>query len=170
MLRVPQLHPERKQRVPQHHPGHKQRGRGCCAISGRPGNPSGTQGTRPTSSHFPLSSLFRVLSPTIPVHPRNAPVSPITPVLTQKQGGGGISRHMRSPVTLLFSSAMLTDMLSTIVGAPTISTPQPNTRCPCPHCNHDYPLANQCLFFMLPPQLMYTQAAGGSERRTRSTF
>jgi hypothetical protein len=37
---------------------------------------------------FVFSSLFRMLSPTIPVHPRNAPVSPIIPVHTQKQGGG----------------------------------------------------------------------------------
>src|SRR5208337_2475138 len=32
--------------------------------------------------------LFRMLSPTIPVHPGNSPVSPIIPVHTQKQGGG----------------------------------------------------------------------------------
>jgi hypothetical protein len=133
-------------RVPQHHPGHEQRGRGCCAISGRPGTSSGTQRTRPTSPLFALSLLFRVLSPSIPVHPRNAPVSPIIPVLTQKQGGGGVSRHMRSPVTLLFSSAMLTTTLSAIVGAPTISTPHPNSTCPRLHRNHDYPLANQRLF------------------------
>jgi len=79
MLRAPQLHLERTQRVPQHHPGHKQRGGGCCAIS-----------ERARRTLFVSSSLFRMLSPTIPVHPRNAPVSPIIPVHTQKQGGGAL--------------------------------------------------------------------------------
>jgi hypothetical protein len=75
MLRVPQLHPEHKQRVPQHHPGHKRRGRGCCAISERP---------RPSPvPKYPLS-------PIIPVHPGNSPVSPIIPVHTQKKGGGAL--------------------------------------------------------------------------------
>ncbi len=69
-------------RVPQHHPGHKRRGRGSCAIS-----------ERPTHSVFGPSSLFRMLSPTIPVHPRNAPVSPIIPVHTQKQGGRELKRE-----------------------------------------------------------------------------
>ena len=64
-------------RVPQQHPGHKQRGRGCCAIS-----------ERPTPLLFAVPSLFRMLSPIIPVHPRNAPVSPIIPAHTQKQGVG----------------------------------------------------------------------------------
>ena len=54
------------------------RGRCSCAIS-----------ERPTPSLFALSSLLRLLSPTIPVHPRNAPVSLIIPVHTQKQGVGG---------------------------------------------------------------------------------
>src|SRR5208337_2201088 len=54
------------------------RGSCSCAIS-----------ERPTPSPFALSSLFRMLSPIIPVHPRNAPVSPIIPAHTQKQGGGG---------------------------------------------------------------------------------
>src|SRR5271157_785775 len=57
------------------------RGSCSCAIS-----------ERPTPSPFALSSLFRMLSPIIPVHPRNAPVSPIIPVHTQKQGGGGVIR------------------------------------------------------------------------------
>src|SRR5271166_2367020 len=39
-------------------------------------------------------------------------VSPIIPVHTQKQGGGGISRKMRSLITPLFSFAMLTIGLS----------------------------------------------------------
>ncbi len=53
---------------------------GCyfCALS-----------NRPTLSLFALSSLFRMLSPIIPAHPRNAPVSPIIPAHTQKQGVGG---------------------------------------------------------------------------------
>ncbi len=79
MLGVPQLHPERTQRVPQHHLGHKHRGRGCCAIS-----------ERARRSVFVSSSPVRMLSPTIPVHPRNAPVSPIIPVHTQKQRGGAL--------------------------------------------------------------------------------
>src|SRR5208337_2771870 len=54
------------------------RGRCSCAIS-----------DPPTPSLFATPSLFRTLSPTIPVHPRTAPVSPIIPVHTQKQGGGG---------------------------------------------------------------------------------
>jgi len=36
-----------------------------------------------------------------------------------KTGGGGTSNQMCSPITLLFSSTMLTSPLSTIVGAPT---------------------------------------------------
>jgi hypothetical protein len=66
-------------RVPQQHPGHKRRRRGCCAIS-----------ERPTRSLFAVPSLFRMLSPIIPVDPGNSPVSPIIPVLTQKQGGGAL--------------------------------------------------------------------------------
>jgi hypothetical protein len=49
------------------------RGRCSCAISGRP-----------TPSPAPKVPL----SPIIPVHPRNSPVSLIIPVHTQKQGGG----------------------------------------------------------------------------------
>jgi hypothetical protein len=60
-------------------------GRCSCAIS-----------ERPTSSLFALLSLFRPLSPTIPVHPRNAPVSPIIPVHTQKQGGGAYPSYDQS--------------------------------------------------------------------------
>src|SRR5208283_4206497 len=95
-------------RVPQNHPGRKQRGRACCAIS----SPS-------LASSFVSVSLFRMLSPTIPVHPRNAPVSPIIPVHTQKRGGGDIFCKMSSHLTLLFSLAVLTTKLSTIVGTPT---------------------------------------------------
>jgi hypothetical protein len=80
-------------RVPQHHPGRKHRGRGCCAISERPGTPSGTQKTRPTTSLFALFSLFPLLSPIIPLHRRHSPVSPIIPVHTQKHGGGGYPWH-----------------------------------------------------------------------------
>src|SRR5208282_1405814 len=65
-------------RVPQLHPGHEQRGRGCCAIS-----------ERPAPSSFASSSLLRSLSALFPLHPRNSPVSPLFPLLTQKQGGGG---------------------------------------------------------------------------------
>src|SRR5208283_824754 len=50
------------------------RGRCSCAIP-----------TRPTSSPSPKFPL----SPIIPVHPGNSPVSLIIPVHTQKQGGGG---------------------------------------------------------------------------------
>src|SRR5208283_1903588 len=70
-------------RVPQNRPGHKLRGPVCCAIS-----------ERPTPSLFAAPSLFRILSPIIPVH-------------TQKQGGGGCVIHM---VTCL-----------KYVGAPTFS-------------------------------------------------
>jgi len=65
-------------------------GRRSCATSVRPGNPFGTQTTRPKPSPFALSSLFRILSPTIPVHRRHSPVSPIISVHTQKHGGGGV--------------------------------------------------------------------------------
>jgi hypothetical protein len=64
-------------RVPQQHPGRKRRGRGCCAISGRP---------------TPSPALKSPLSPIIPVHPRNSPVSPMIPVHTQKQGGGALKK------------------------------------------------------------------------------
>ena len=73
-------------RAPQQHPGHKQRGRGCCATS-----------ERPTPSLFVLSSLFRMLSPTIPAHRSHSPVSPIIPALMQKQGGGGCYRNSNVP-------------------------------------------------------------------------
>ena len=75
------------------------RGRCSCAISGRPGTPSGTQATRPTPSPAPRllatshSSLATALvSPIIPVHPGNSPVSPMIPVHTQKQGGGALKK------------------------------------------------------------------------------
>ncbi len=55
----------------------------------RPAAPSGTQKACSTPSFFASSSLFCLLSPIIPVHPRDTPVSPIIPVHTQKQGGGG---------------------------------------------------------------------------------
>src|SRR5208337_3683568 len=61
------------------------RGRCSCAIS-----------ERPTPALFALSSLLRLLSPTIPVHPRNAPVTPIIPVHTQKQGGGAYPSYDQS--------------------------------------------------------------------------
>src|SRR5208283_363127 len=54
----------------------------------RPGAPSGTHTTRPT----PSPALKKLLSPIIPVHPRNSPVSPIIPVHTQKQGGGALKK------------------------------------------------------------------------------
>ncbi len=60
------------------------RGRRSCAIS-----------ERPTPLPFAVPSLFRMLSPTIPVHPRNSPVSPIIPVHTQKQGGGACGSYQR---------------------------------------------------------------------------
>jgi len=66
-----------------------------------------------------------MLSPTIPVHPRNAPVSPIIPVHTQKQGVGGASDQICSPLTPLFSLAVLTTPLRAIVGAPTFSFLRP---------------------------------------------
>jgi|SRR5271157_2493024 len=59
------------------------RGRCSCAISGRP-----------TPSSFASSSLFPPLSALFPLHPRNSPVTPLFPLLTQKQGGGGGVTHM----------------------------------------------------------------------------
>ncbi len=44
----------------------------------------------PAPSFFALPSLFRVLSPIIPAHPRNAPVSPIIPAHTQNRGVGAV--------------------------------------------------------------------------------
>ena len=79
-------------------------GRYSCAIAERPGTSSPPKNP---------------LSPIIPAHPKPLPVSPIIPAHTQKQGVGGASHTRCSPVTLLFSSAMLTNTLSTIVGAPT---------------------------------------------------
>src|SRR5271157_605726 len=104
-------------RVPENHPGRKQRGRACCAIS-----------SLSIPSSFASVSLVRMLSPTIPVHPRNAPVSPIIPVHTQKQGGGGPLRKSASPAALLFSMATLTTQLSAIVGAPTFPSLRPTWR------------------------------------------
>ena len=130
-------------RVPQHHPGHKQRGRGCCAISERPGTPSGTQTACPTpspSKKIPVTPLFPLLT-------RNSPVSPFFPLLTQKQGGRGIvlclpfalslakSKYSRTSTKCARKSNysrtsaktgggwgyMLTTSSSEIVGAPTIS-------------------------------------------------
>src|SRR5208283_344634 len=85
-------------RVPQHHPGRKRRGRRSCAIS-----------ERPTPSFFALPSLFRMLSLTIPAHPRHSPVSPIIPAHTQNRGWGGAA--VISIVTY-----------PQYVGAPTISS------------------------------------------------
>ena len=51
-----------------------------CAIS-----------ERPTPSPFVSPSLFRMLSPLLPLHPRNSPVTPLFPLHTQKQGGWGPS-------------------------------------------------------------------------------
>src|SRR5208337_3111949 len=110
-------------RVPQHHPGHKQRGRGCCAISERP---------RP--SPFAPSSLFCMLSPTIPVHTRSSSVSPIIPVHTQKQGGGGYPKEAKEAKEVkevkeadhhrAFLTHVFTITLSNIVGAPTFQYPK----------------------------------------------
>src|SRR5208282_2767020 len=83
-------------RVPQHHPGRKRRGRGCCAISGR-ASPSPalrllatshTLARRSFSGGGPLATAL--VSPIIPVQPRNPPLNPFFPLLTQKKGGGGL--------------------------------------------------------------------------------
>jgi hypothetical protein len=64
-----------------------------------------------------------LVSPIIPVHPRNSPVSPIIPVHTQKQGGGGhFSQDAFSPNSFVFSrhgNYILNYMNNNIVGAPT---------------------------------------------------
>jgi hypothetical protein len=77
------------------------RGRRSRAISGRPVSASGTQTPRPTpssaprllvTSHSPLATAL--VSPLFPLHPRNSPVTPLFPLLTQKQGGGGTFSQM----------------------------------------------------------------------------
>ena len=68
----------------------------------------------PIPSLFAVSSLFRLLSPIIPVHPRHSPVSPIIPALTQKQGGGG--RYLSGNVPKLSRRA---DIPGTTCRAPT---------------------------------------------------
>ena len=95
------------------------RGRGSCTISERP---------------TPSSTLKTPLSPTIPVHPRNSPVTPLFPLHTQKQGGGGcfFTFHCRlstvgcelsfPPNSFVFSHQyyyLLHYMTNNIVGAPT---------------------------------------------------
>ena len=89
----------------------------------RPTTTSGTQITCPTLMPFALSSLFRMLSPIIPVHPRGSPVSPIIPVHTQEQGGGGCPlQNTRANNSFVFSrhvNYMLNSMSNYIVGAPT---------------------------------------------------
>jgi hypothetical protein len=95
------------------------RGRRSCTISERP---------RPSS--FASPSLLRPITPLFPLHPRNSPVTPLFPLHTQKQGGGGSSSKMASPLTLLFSYDIVTKQLSTIVGAPTF---------PFPHARKDKP-------------------------------
>jgi len=101
------------------------RGRRSCTTSVRPGYLSQTQTTRSTADFFVLSSLFRILSPTIPVHRRHSPVSPIIPVHTQKQGGGGCSKqNARANNSFVFSrhvNYILNYMSYYIVGAPTFS-------------------------------------------------
>jgi hypothetical protein len=91
------------------------RGRRSCAISGLP-TPSSAPRLLATS-HSSLATA--PVTPLFPLLTRNAPVSPFFPLLTQKQGGGGSSSKMCSPLTLLFSYDMVTKQLSTIVGAPT---------------------------------------------------
>jgi len=44
---------------------------------------------RLTPSLFASPSLARLLTPLFPLHPRNFPVTPLFPLLTQKQGGRG---------------------------------------------------------------------------------
>ncbi len=107
-----------------------------------------------SSPMFVFSSLMRALNPIIPVHPRNAPVSPIIPVYMQKQGGGGctctfelLTLNFLSPLTPIIPAltshfpvspiipaltqkqggggGMLTMSLSEIVGAPTFLSPSP---------------------------------------------
>jgi hypothetical protein len=71
--------------------------------------------------NFQLLTLNRLspLSPLLPLHPRKTSVSPIIPVHPQKQGGGGAFCEKCSAATLLFSTAVLTTVLSAIVGVPT---------------------------------------------------
>jgi hypothetical protein len=64
------------------------RGRCSCAISIRP-TPLPRAIFAKGEAPFVSSSLFRMLSPIIPLHPRNYTVTPLFPLLTQKQGVGG---------------------------------------------------------------------------------
>jgi len=106
------------------------RGRCSCAISGRPGAPSGTHTTRPSPSPAPKYPL----SPIIPVHPRNSPVSPIIPVHTQKQGGGG---------GYLFSLSVLPSFVLRVYTGPVAVSSVVSPSCPafsfsplvCPACS-----------------------------------
>ncbi len=66
------------------------RGRRSCAIS-----------ERPTLSPFVSPSLSHRLTLLFPLHPRNSPVTPLFPLLTQKQGGG-------APINLRLIFALIT--------------------------------------------------------------
>ena len=75
----------------------------------------------PCSSDFLLPTRHSQFA-TILNHSRTyvpAPLSPIIPALTQNTGVGGPFCRVSSPITLLFSSTMLTTLLYDIVGAPT---------------------------------------------------
>jgi len=96
------------------------RGRCSCAIS-----------EVPTPSPFALPSLFRLLSPIIPLHRRHSPVTPLFPLHTQKQGGGGhFSAHGQMPasITLKLCYCMLHATQMQNVGAPTYFFPDRNAR------------------------------------------
>jgi hypothetical protein len=96
------------------------RGRCSCAISGRPGSPSGTQTTRPTPSSFAPSSLLRPLTPLFPLDASHSPVSPLFPLHTQKQGGRGYRKDAKEVEHHhVFLTHAFTITLINIVGAPT---------------------------------------------------
>jgi hypothetical protein len=98
------------------------RGR-CCkrVISDQRSVTRRQEASRIMSHLLWLAICQPLLSPIIPAHRRHSPVSPIIPVHTQKQGGGGASCTNCFPISPLFSSVLLTIQLSKIVGKPTFS-------------------------------------------------
>src|SRR5271157_1614209 len=85
------------------------RGRCSCAIS-----------ERPTPSLFASPSLTCILTPLFPIHPGNYPVTPLFPLLTQKQRGGGIL------VRVLFSLPQHSAFTPTRSGCPAPVPPPPS--------------------------------------------
>jgi len=73
----------------------------------------------------PLATSHSPLSLTIPPHPRNSPITPLFPLHTQKQGGGGcLPQNAFSRNSFVFFGCVayvVNYMIYYIVGAPTFS-------------------------------------------------